>query len=194
MLAELAYACVLSMLGGHAPAAPACNTPYLNHIAHAIDSRRYYDVPQDIVVGVMYHESRFRQFVVSNKGAVGLMQNLRNGSIQGEWRNLSDEQLSDVDLSVEFGMSYLALMKRKCHRFYLSRYNGAKGGCVPSNYDSGIRAELRQAKLYVRILTGRCQRAERPERCALEWDRRDGALGKRHRHLVSVKELQGRSL
>jgi hypothetical protein len=148
MTAEVMFACVLSLTGGQQPSSPVCDTPYLHRIAYAVDSAHQWfpKVPAEIIVSVIYHESRFRQYVIGTRGEVGLMQPMRGGAIQGDWRKLSNHQLADVDLNIWIGTGHLAKFAARCRapRFWLTPYNG--GRCVVSKYSTSVLKELQDAK------------------------------------------------
>ncbi len=147
MLAELTFSCVLSLLGGRQPATPQCNTHYVRSIAHAADAAGHaFDVDPKVIVAVAYHESRFKQFAIGSFHEVGLMQNKRGGSIQGEWKKLTDRQLSDVGLNIWIGTAYLSKFVHRCKSpvRYLTPFNG--GSCVPSNYSRGVLKDLHVAQ------------------------------------------------
>jgi soluble lytic murein transglycosylase-like protein len=146
MLAELTFSCVLSLLGGQ-PARPQCDTHYVRSIAHAADSAgREFRVDPKILVAVAYHESRLKQYAIGTFHEIGLMQNKRGGSIQGDWRKLTDRQLSDVGLNIWIGAAYLSKFAHRCKVpvRYLTPFNG--GRCVPSNYSRGVLKDLQVAK------------------------------------------------
>lgn len=147
MFADLAFACVLHMLGGGKAVNADCDSAYLRQIAVTVDAAgKNFHVDPEIVVAVMHHESKFRQYTVGPFHELGLMQVKREGAIQGDWRKLSDHDLSDITLNIWIGTGYLSKFSHRCKApvRYLTPYNG--GRCVPSKYSTGILKELKAAK------------------------------------------------
>jgi soluble lytic murein transglycosylase-like protein len=145
VLAGLTFSCVLALLGGRP--AQGCETPYLRHIASTVVAASHeFRVPADIIVAVINHESKFRQYTVGSFHELGLMQIKRRGAVQGDWAKLSDHDLSDVTLKIWMGTAYLSKFVHKCRkaRLYLTPYNGGK--CVPSAYSDAVLEDLRAAR------------------------------------------------
>jgi len=154
--ADLAFACVLQVLATGRAANAKCDTPYLRQIAGAAQAAaKTFEVPADIIVAVIYRESKFRQYTVGTFHELGLMQIKRRGAIQGDWMKFSDHDLSDITLNIWLGTAYLSHLKKRCKIpiRYLTPFNG--GRCVPSNYSRGVLKDLRAAKKSAKSATYR---------------------------------------
>ncbi len=161
--AQLAFACVLNMVSGGAPDGE-CDTTYLREIANSVqvESDRF-RIPADVIVGVIYHESKFKQDAIGALKEVGLMQVKRGGAASGDFAKMSNWMLSQIRLNVFLGTAYLALARRGCKAFYLTRYNWGHG-CESSVYSRGITAELRTARASFRtFLASRKRPQHAPE-------------------------------
>ncbi|MDX8409149.1 MAG: transglycosylase SLT domain-containing protein [Mariprofundales bacterium] len=101
---------------------------------------RYYKVPPDIALAVMFVESRFERFAVSPVGARGLMQ------VMAFWRGEfgeKDDNLFDVEVNIRYGCG---ILRRYMNRYptiddALSAYNGSVGS---RRYARKVRAAMRR--------------------------------------------------
>ena len=101
---------------------------------------RYYRVPPDLALAVMYVESGFDRFAVSPAGAIGLMQ------VMPFWREELGERsddLFDVEVNIRYGC---AILRRYLDRYRtvdeaLSAYNGSVGS---RRYVRRVRAAMRR--------------------------------------------------
>src|SRR5665213_1128085 len=106
--ADLAFACVLQVLATGRAANAKCDTPYLRQIAGAAQAAaKTFEVPADIIVAVIYRESKFRQYTVGTFHELGLMQIKRRGAIQGDWMKFSDHDLSHLKKRCKIPIRYL---------------------------------------------------------------------------------------
>ena len=142
---QILFACILHILNGYPNACP--NNAYAHEVANAIDFYSNLEsVHHDIVVSTAYDESRFKKNAVSNRGAIGILQIKRNGSIQGEDLKLSDRKLMEIDTNVRIGVHYLAQFAHKCNiaSEYLTNYNQGpdKHICRSSAYGRHIVKDL----------------------------------------------------
>ncbi len=101
---------------------------------------RYYKVPPDIALAVMFVESHFERFAVSPVGARGLMQ------VMAFWRGEfgeKDDNLFDVEVNIRYGCG---ILRRYLDRYStedeaLSAYNGSIGS---RRYARKVRAAMRR--------------------------------------------------
>lgn len=153
MLAELTFACVLWVVGGH-EATPGClEEPLVEEAAGAFNFWSYMTgVPAEILAAMAYHESRYDPNARGLLGEAGLLQVKRNGAVQGEDLKLTFHQLCDVDTNVRIASTYLASIMRSCHsrEGSLGLYNRGHG-CSPSTYSAGVLQDLRMGR---RMLPG----------------------------------------
>ena len=95
-----------------------------------------YNVDENLIYAVIKAESNFKSDVVSNKGAVGLMQLMeetakdvaRKNNIQVDFDNMKDELKKD-DINIKIGVKYLQtlLEKYKNKEIALAAYNAGIG-------------------------------------------------------------------
>ena len=79
-----------------------------------------YNVDENLIYAVIKAESNFKSDVVSNKGAVGLMQLMeetakdvaRKNNIQVDFDNMKDELKKD-DINIKIGVKYLQTLLEK---------------------------------------------------------------------------------
>lgn len=143
--AELAFACVLHLVHG-GTSEGKCDRPFFREVADAaqVESKRF-KFPVDTIVGVIRVESSFDPDAKSPKGALGLMQVLRNGAADGDFAKMSDWMLTRVQLNVFLGVRYLAWVRRGCREFFLTTYNQGHG-CFDTSYNSGVYEAIRSMK------------------------------------------------
>jgi soluble lytic murein transglycosylase-like protein len=153
--AELALACVLYIVGG-GEATPRCQHPLIVEVAQAVqEASREFDVPPNIIAGVIYHESKFRQHARGKLGEIGLMQIKRGGAVQGRYARMSFARLADVRLNIHLGTAYLAEVLPRCSSTArgLARYNRGHG-CSVSDYSRGVLTDLRMGRRLVPQVAG----------------------------------------
>ena len=162
--AKLAFACILSLLGRGGPGDARCNRPYYVEIANAVaDASAAFDVDSEVVVAVIYHESRFKQYAIGPYKEVGLMQLKRGGALLGAEARLPNRVLFGVHRNVWIGTRHLSTFAHRCERpiRYLTPYNG--GHCVPSNYSRSVMKQLhaaqRSARAFAIDRSATCKRA-----------------------------------
>lgn len=90
---------------------------------------RKYEIPDELVYGVIRAESKFDARAVSDKGAIGLMQIMDStGKWAAEKIGLGDLDLFDPDTNIEIGCFYLS--------YLLDKYNGNEK-CAIAAYNAG---------------------------------------------------------
>lgn len=153
MLAELTFACVLWVVGGH-DATPGClEEPLVLEAAQAFEFwGEVTGVPPEILAAMAYHESRYDRNARGLLGEAGLLQVKRNGAVQGWDLKLTFRQLCDVDTNVRIAATYLSSIMRTCRsrEGSLGLYNRGHG-CEPTSYSAGVLRDLRAAR---RMLPG----------------------------------------
>lgn len=97
-----------------------------------------FDVPREIVFGIIFVESTFRPEVVSRSGAIGLMQLKPDTFLDMQSRYLREhpdypvytvDDLTSPDVNIHYGCSYLAYLYRMFGDWELvyAAYNGGLG-------------------------------------------------------------------
>lgn len=112
----------------------------LNHKDTIKEMSEKYDLDPYMVCAVIYTESKFDDDVVSNAGAVGLMQIMPN---TGEWiakkakfSDYTDDSLKDPAMNIKLGCWYLNYLETKFNgsvQLMLASYNAG-----PSNVSSWL--------------------------------------------------------
>ncbi len=120
--------------------APVKYRPLVKHFAEK------YQLDWLLVSSIVYHESRFRYNVVSNKGAIGLMQIMPDTGAEIarklKWQDYSEESLFRPMVNLEFGCYYFSKLLKEFNndtRIALAAYNSGKGTiykCYNSNKTS----------------------------------------------------------
>lgn len=148
MLAELTFACVLWIVGGH-EATPGClEEPLVMESAGAFSFwSEFSGVPAEILAAMAYHESHYQRDARGKKGEAGLLQIKRGGAVEGADLTLTFKQLCDVNTNVRIASTYLSSCARTCRALpsYLALYNRGHG-CEPSSYSSGVVGDLRMGR------------------------------------------------
>ncbi len=101
---------------------------------------RHFRIPPDVALAVMYVESGFDRFAVSNAGAEGLMQ------VMPFWRDKlgdPDDNLFNVEVNIRYGC---AIIRHYLNRYHsldlaLSAYNGSVGS---RRYVRKVHAAMRR--------------------------------------------------
>lgn len=88
-----------------ADVAPRVDPVLVDEMAEGIyDASKKYHIPKDLILAVMYCESRFNPFAHSSKGAVGLMQ-IMPGVHKNEYNHVND--LYHVKTNIDIGVRIL---------------------------------------------------------------------------------------
>jgi len=142
---ELAFACVLHLVNG-APSEGKCDNAFFREVASSVQvEAKRFKVDKELIVGVMRFESGFDQDAKSPRGALGLMQVLRDGAADGDFAKMSDWMLTRVQLNIYLGVRYLAYARRQCKPHFLTLYNQGHG-CYESGYSLGVYAAISSMK------------------------------------------------
>lgn len=89
-----------------------------------------YGVDKSLVLAVIKTESGFDPKAISNKGAVGIMQIMPSTAVFiAEKLGLSNYDLTDSDISINFGTFYLSYLLKKYSEEFLAicAYNAGEG-------------------------------------------------------------------
>jgi soluble lytic murein transglycosylase len=105
-----------------------------------------YNLDWLLVSAIVYHESRFRCNIVSNKGAIGLMQIMPDTGAEIakklKWQDYSEDSLFRPIINLEFGCFYFSKLLKEFNndiRLALAAYNAGKGTvykCYAANNSS----------------------------------------------------------
>lgn len=141
---NLLLACALALLDRPGDVPYACRhrpvPPSMFQTVEAVRSATaiWTDIQPEIVLKVIYRESRFNVRARGALGEIGLMQVKRNGAVGPEFARLTRAELEEPDLNIWIGVKYMARVSLKCPSHFLSRYNG--GGCRVTRYSRRVHS------------------------------------------------------
>lgn len=142
--------CALALLGQPGETPDVCrHRPVPPSIFQTVEAVRsatsvWTDIAPEIVLKVIYRESRFNVHARGALGEIGLMQIKRGGAVPPELAHLTRAELEVPELNVWIGVKYMARVAIKCPSHFLSRYNG--GGCHVTRYSRRVRSVNTQRK------------------------------------------------
>jgi soluble lytic murein transglycosylase-like protein len=151
---QILFACILHIFDF--PNACPENV-YAHEVATAI---QFYadkeEVPAKIIAATAYVESTFKKKAISPKGAVGILQVLRGGAVQGHDLKLTNKQLIDIDTNVRIGVHYMAQFAHRCKNAseWLGNYNRGPSShvCRSSWYGREVIKNLNLGRRWEREL------------------------------------------